>query len=71
MAMQIVGRHFDDRLVLRVARAYETVAPLRHCGTSVSLGSIRTDVSPGWSGSSRIATPSSQDVMTCASSRGG
>ena len=25
MAMQIVGRHFDDRLVLRAARAYEQV----------------------------------------------
>jgi aspartyl-tRNA(Asn)/glutamyl-tRNA(Gln) amidotransferase subunit A len=27
MAMQIVGRHFDDRLVLRAARAYEQVCP--------------------------------------------
>ncbi len=28
MAMQIVGRHFDDRLVLRAARAYERVHPV-------------------------------------------
>jgi aspartyl-tRNA(Asn)/glutamyl-tRNA(Gln) amidotransferase subunit A len=28
MAMQIVGRHFDDRLVLRAARAYEQVHPV-------------------------------------------
>jgi aspartyl-tRNA(Asn)/glutamyl-tRNA(Gln) amidotransferase subunit A len=28
MAMQIVGRHFDDRLVLRAARAYERVRPV-------------------------------------------
>ena len=28
MAMQIVGRHFDDRLVLRAARAYEQVRPV-------------------------------------------
>ena len=28
MAMQIVGRHFDDRLVLRAARAYERVYPV-------------------------------------------
>jgi len=27
MSMQIVGRHFDDRLVLRVAAAYEGVRP--------------------------------------------
>jgi len=26
--MQIVGRHFDDRLVLRAARAYEQVHPV-------------------------------------------
>jgi len=28
MAMQIVGQHFDDRLVLRAARAYEQVRPV-------------------------------------------
>jgi len=28
IAMQIVGRHFDDRLVLRAARAYERVHPV-------------------------------------------
>jgi aspartyl-tRNA(Asn)/glutamyl-tRNA(Gln) amidotransferase subunit A len=27
MSMQVVGRHFDDRLVLRVARAYEVQHP--------------------------------------------
>lgn len=27
MAMQVVGRHFEDRLVLRAAAAYEAIAP--------------------------------------------
>lgn len=27
MSMQIIGRHFEDRLVLRVARAYEALCP--------------------------------------------
>ena len=29
MAMQIVGRHFDERTVLRAARAVETAQPFR------------------------------------------
>ncbi len=34
MSMQLVGRHFEDRLVLRAARAYEQVHPFARCPIS-------------------------------------